>query len=169
MVHDQPVSALPVPAAPAINPFRRVAAAQGAYFVLTGIWPLFGINSFQAVTGAKTDLWLVYTVGCLVAVTGATLLMAAFRGRTTPEIILLAVGSAVALAGIDVVFVLRGVISWVYLLDALAEGALIIWWVLSYLGPSKAVVTNQYSHVQRLLNRGRSVSSSANGPGRPIV
>src|SRR5829696_5778392 len=125
MVHDEPVSALPVPTARAVNPYRRVAAVQGAYFVLTGIWPLFGINSFQAVTGPKMDLWLVYTVGCLVAAVGATLLMAAFSGRTTPEVIVLAVGSAVALAGIDLIFVLRGVISWVYLLDAIAEGALI--------------------------------------------
>ena len=75
---------------------------------MTGIWPLFGINSFQAVTGAKTDVWLVYTVGCLVAAIGAALLMAAISGRTTPEVIVVAVGSAVALAGIDVVFVLPG-------------------------------------------------------------
>ena len=167
MVHDEPVSALPVPTAPGTNPYRRVAAVQGAYFVLTGLWPLFGINSFQAVTGPKTDLWLVYTVGCLVAAIGATLLMAAFRGRTTPEIIVLAVGSAVALAGIDVVFVLRGIISWVYLLDAVAEGALVTWWVLCYLGPPRAEPAHQYTHLQRLLNRGRAVSP--NGPSQPIV
>ena len=169
MVHDEPVSALPVPTAPAANPYRRVAAVQGAYFVLTGLWPLFGINSFQAVTGLKMDLWLVYTVGCLVTAVGAALLMAAFSGRTTPEIIVLAIGSAVALAGIDVVFVLRGVISWVYLLDAIAEGVLVTWWVLSYLGPPRAEMTNRYTHVQRLLNRGRSVSPSSNGPGHPTA
>ena len=69
MVHDEPTIALPTPTPVPrrTNLLRRVAAVQGAYFVLTGIWPLFGINSFQAVTGAKTDLWLVYTVGCLVA------------------------------------------------------------------------------------------------------
>ena len=169
MVHDQPVSILPVPTAPASNPYRRVAAAQGAYFVLTGLWPLFGINSFQAVTGPKVDLWLVYTVGCLVAAIGATLLMAAFSGRTNPEVIVVAIGSAVALAGIDVMFVLRGVISWVYLLDAIAEGGLVTWWVLSYLRPPPAIATRPYTHVQQLLNRGRSVSPSANGPGQPDV
>jgi hypothetical protein len=168
MVHDDPTTTLPVPVARPANPFRRVAAVQGAYFVLTGIWPLFGINSFQAVTGAKTDLWLVYTVGCLVAVIGAGLLVAAVTGRTTLEVIVLAVGSAVALAGIDVVFVVRGVISWVYLLDALAEGGLVAWWVLSYVGPPKEAAARQYWHVQRLLNRGRSISPSANGPGHPI-
>src|SRR5215213_3149214 len=132
MVHDEPTTAIPT-ARPA-NPFRRVAAAQGLYFLLTGIWPLFGINSFQAVTGAKTDLWLVYTVGCLVAVIGLSLLVAAARRRITPEVSILAVGSALALAGIDLVFVLRGVISWVYLLDAAAEVALIAWWVAAHVG-----------------------------------
>lgn len=168
MVHDQPVSTLPVPTIPPVNPYRRVAAAQGAYFVLTGLWPLFGINSFQAVTGAKTDLWLVYTVGCLVTVIGAALLMAAYRGRTTPEVIVLAVGSAIALAGIDVVFVLRGVISWVYLLDAAAEVGLVAWWVLRWLGPQHPPTAARYAHVERLLNRGRSVGASANAPGAPI-
>jgi hypothetical protein len=169
MVHDEPVSVLPVPTARAANPYWRVAAVQGAYFVLTGLWPLFGINSFQAVTGLKTDLWLVYTVGCLVTAIGATLLMAAFSGRTTPEMIVLAIGSAVALAGIDVVFVLRGVISWVYLLDAIAEGALVTWWVLCYLGPPRAEAPTQYTHLHRLLNRGRSVSPSANGSGNQTI
>ena len=59
-------------------------------------------------------------------------------------------------------------ISWVYLLDALAEGGLIAWWVFSYVGPPKAAAAKQYAHVQRLLNRGRSVRPSADGPGHPI-
>jgi hypothetical protein len=168
MVHDDPTTAFPVPDSRPANPYRRVAAVQGVYFVLTGIWPLFGINSFQAVTGAKTDLWLVYTVGCLVAAIGAGLLVAAFTGRTTLEVIVVAVASAVVLAGIDVVFVVRGVISWVYLLDALAEGGLVAWWVLSYVGPPRVAAARQYAQVSRLLNRGRSVSPTANGSGHPI-
>jgi len=168
MVHDDPTTIFPVPDTRPANPFRRVAAVQGAYFVLTGIWPLFGINSFQAVTGAKTDRWLVYTVGSLVAAIGAGLLVAAFTGRTTLEVIVVAVASAIALTGIDLIFVVRGVISWVYLLDALAEGGIVAWWVLSYVGPPKAAAARRYWHVQRVLNRGRSVSPSANGPGHPI-
>src|SRR5437879_6174180 len=33
--------------------------AQGLYFLLTGLWQLLSISSFQAVTGPKHDLWLV--------------------------------------------------------------------------------------------------------------
>jgi hypothetical protein len=142
-------------------------AVQGAYFLLIGLWPLFGIISFQAVTGPRTDLWLAYTVGCLVAVIGATLVVATVRGQITAEVIVLAVGSAAALAGIDVVFVLRGVISWVYLLDALAEGGFIAWWALSYAGPPPPA-DRQYVYVHRLLNRGRSATPAANAPRHPL-
>jgi hypothetical protein len=144
------------------NPYRLVVGVQGAYYFLTGIWPLFAIDSFQAVTGPKFDLWLAYTVGCLVAVIGATLLWAAARGRTTPETAVLALGSAVALGLIDVSFVARGVISWVYLLDAAAQAALIGWWVLAHVGtPRWRPATPQYPHIHALLNRGASVTSTA--------
>ena len=58
--------------------------------------------------------------------------------------------------------------AWVYLLDALAEGGLVAWWVLSYVGPPRAAAARPYAHVQQLLNRGRSVSPSPNGPGHPV-
>lgn len=157
MILDGPTTAAPT--LPLTNPFRRVAASQGVYFVVTGLWPLFHIDSFQAITGAKTDLWLVYTVGCAVAVIGSALLVAAISGRITPEVGVLALGSAAGLAGIDVVFVARGVISWVYLLDAAAEIALIVWWTFSYIGPRVAVSPRAYTHVQRLLNRGYSLKA----------
>ncbi len=105
-----------------------LAAGQGLFYVATGVWPLVHIESFVAVTGPKTDLWLVYTVGVLVAVVGAVLLLAARSGRVTPEVVLLAAGAALALAGIDVVFVLRDVIPPVYLADAAVEGLLVLGW-----------------------------------------
>ncbi len=108
---------------------RRVALVQGSYFLAAGIWPLIDIDSFQAVTGAKTDLWLAYTVGVLVLAIGVVLLSAARSGRITLEVALLGAGSAVALAGIDVVFVARGVIAPVYLIDAAAEGVLVLGWL----------------------------------------
>jgi hypothetical protein len=117
---------------PRIRPTARrvsaVAAVQGSFYLATGVWPLVHIDSFQAVTGPKTDLWLVDTVGLLVAVIGGVLLVAALRRRVTAEVGLLAVGAALALAGIDVVFVSREVIRPVYLADAAVELALVAWW-----------------------------------------
>lgn len=107
---------------------RLTALGQGAFYVLTGLWALVDIESFEAVTGPKTDDWLVKTVGVLVTVIGAVLLLAARRRRISPEIALLAAGSALGLASIDVIYVLSGVIAPIYLLDAFAEVGLAAAW-----------------------------------------
>jgi hypothetical protein len=112
---------------------RTIAIIQGLYFFLTGVWPIVHMRSFLAVTGPKTDLWLVKTVGVVVGVIGIVLLVAAARGRVTPELALLAVGSAAGLAAVDVVYVTKRVIDKVYLLDALAEVVLIIGWGVAWL------------------------------------
>ena len=109
-----------------------VALVQGAYFFLTGVWPIVHIGSFLAVTGPKADLWLVKTVGAIVAVVGVVLLLAARSGRVTPEVVLLAIGSAAALGAVDVVYVAKRVIPKVYLLDAAAEAALMLAWGVAW-------------------------------------
>jgi hypothetical protein len=108
-----------------------VALVQGAFYVATGVWALVDLDSFMAVTGPKTDGWLVKTVGVLVTVIGAVLLLA-WRSRTvTREILLLAAGSALSLAAIDIIYVSNGTISPIYLLDAAAEVGLAGAWLLA--------------------------------------
>lgn len=106
----------------------RLAWLQGIYFVVAGAWPLVHMASFEAVTGPKTDDWLVRTVGVLVLVVGVVLLASALRLRVPAEVALLAAGSALGLAAIEVVFATRDVISDVYLLDAAAEAVLVLLW-----------------------------------------
>src|SRR3954468_1474564 len=77
---------------------------QGLYYLATGVWPLVSMDTFLMVTGPKTDLWLVDTVGVLVGVIGLVLLLAAARRHATAEVVLLALGSALALTGVDVIF-----------------------------------------------------------------
>jgi 8-oxo-dGTP pyrophosphatase MutT (NUDIX family) len=61
---------------------QRVRFHKFVYFyLLTGIWPLLHIQSFQSVTGPKTDLWLVKTAGVLITVIGAVLMMAGCGGK----------------------------------------------------------------------------------------
>ncbi len=105
------------------------AVVQGLYYLATGLWPLLSLQTFMRVTGPKTDGWLVRTVGLLVGVSGLALLLAAWSHRVTPEMILLGIGQAVALATIDVVYAVRGRISKIYLLDAVAEAVLVAGWV----------------------------------------
>jgi hypothetical protein len=106
----------------------KLALLQGAFYVATGVWPLLDIDSFQLVTGPKIDLWLVRTVGVLVTVIGAVLLLAWRNRRVTTEIVALALGSALGLAGIDLVYALTGRISSIYLADAAVEIGLAVLW-----------------------------------------
>lgn len=105
---------------------------QGAYYLLTGVWPFLSIGTFLAVTGPKTDLWLVWTVGALIAVVGAVLFLAGVRRRLSLEIAVLAVGCACALMLVEATFVVERVISPVYLLDATAEAALLALWAYGW-------------------------------------
>ncbi len=84
----------------------------------------------QLVTGPKTDLWLVKTVGLLLMVTGLVLVMAAIRRRISPEIILLAIGNALVLTGIEMIYWYNGTLSAIYLLDAVLEILVIIGWLI---------------------------------------
>lgn len=117
---------------------RGVALVQALYYLATGLWPLIHLDSFLAVTGPKTDLWLVRTVGVLVAVIGAALAVSAVR-RLSPEVVTLAVGSAVGLTAIDLIYVSLRVIPPVYLLDAVGEIALLAGWAVAggRAGPSR--------------------------------
>ena len=112
---------------------RYVCLAQGAYFALTGVWPLVSLRSFEAITGPKVDAWLVKTVGVLVGVVGAVLLLSGVRGDAPVEVIVLGAGSALALAGIDAWYVGRRVIPPIYLLDAALELTLVIAWGITWL------------------------------------
>jgi hypothetical protein len=107
---------------------RAAALAQGGYFLVTGVWPLLHMRSFEAVTGPKRDRWLVKTVGSVIAVVGGVLLDAARRERIDRSAARLAIGTAAALTAIDVVYVAKRRISRVYLLDAAAEVGLMGLW-----------------------------------------
>jgi hypothetical protein len=109
---------------------RRLCIAQGVYYGATGVWPLLDRRSFEAVTGPKTDFWLVRTVGALVAVAGAVMVMAGVRDRISPEVRLLAEGTAASFTAVNTVYVRQGRISKIYLLDAAAEVVLLAAWAL---------------------------------------
>ena len=115
---------------------RRVAAVQGAYWLVSGLWPIAHLTSFMAVTGRKREGWLVKTTGALIAVIGGTLLAAARSGRVTPEIRQLGVGSAAALAAVEVVYTAKRRIAPIYLADATLELALGTAWLLAHRQPS---------------------------------
>jgi hypothetical protein len=99
--------------------------------VFSGAWPLVHVDSFQKVTGPKTDLWLVNTVGLLLVAIGGGLVVAGVSRQAVPALVVIAMACAAALVLIELVYVLKRVISPIYLADALVELGFIGWWVAS--------------------------------------
>ena len=111
--------------APSLVDERTALTVQGGYYVVTGVAPFVSRRAFEAVTGPKTEWWLVETVGAIVTAVGAALLSGARSGRITPELRGLAAGCAASLAAIDTVYVARKRIAPTYLLDAVAQLAVL--------------------------------------------
>lgn len=101
--------------------------AHGLYMGLTGLWPIFHLRSFEAVTGPKVDRWLVKSTAALVTAVGAALVADGLRGRSAR---VLGIGSALALGGADVVYAVSGRISRVYLVDAVLQAGFAAAWAL---------------------------------------
>lgn len=114
-----------------LNLIRRVLALQGTLYLVTGLWPIVHMSSFEWVTGPKTDDWLVYTVGLLLAVIGCVLLTNS-RHDHRADIIGLAAGTAVVLAAIETFYVAAGTISPVYLVDTAVELSFVTGLVLAF-------------------------------------
>jgi hypothetical protein len=111
---------------------RYILLGQGLYYLVTGLWALLSMRTFEKVTGPKTDHWLVKTIGLLLVVIGLALITGGVRKTMTPELAVLGVGTAGALLGIDVFYVSIKKISRIYLLDAVAELILIMVWIAKY-------------------------------------
>jgi hypothetical protein len=107
---------------------RRVALAQSAYFLATGLAPFASRRAFEAATGPKREWWLVQTVGVTVTAAGAAIGVAALRREAQAEAAVIGIGTAAGLGVLDVVHHRRGRLRWTYLLDAAAEAAIVAAW-----------------------------------------
>ncbi len=104
---------------------RTLATLHGSYYLVTGLWPLVSMRSFEWITGRKTDRWLVRMVGLLAAVIGLAIL----RGRDeSDQDATLPIGSALAFTTVDVVYAANGTIRPIYLGDAALELVLVAAW-----------------------------------------
>jgi hypothetical protein len=97
---------------------------QAVYYIATGAWAVLHRPSFERITGPKTDYWLVRTVGLLAVAIGAALSVGSRRAGPARETAVLAVGTGVAFAATDAVYVTRGRIRRVYLADTATHVAL---------------------------------------------
>jgi hypothetical protein len=112
-----------------MDALSQVAFGQGIYYAVTALWPFCHMGSFLLVTGPKTDLWLVHTVGALILVISLPLVLAPFHEKAANEIVILGIAAAVALASVDVYYVIRCVISPIYLVDGVIEVGFLTAWL----------------------------------------
>lgn len=110
--------------------WRAILGIEGAYLLVTGVWPLVWMEGFLAVTGPKQELWLVRTVGLLAVAIGAVLVLAALRETYVVEIAVLGVATALAFLAVDVLGWASGVLRWTYLLDAFVQGLILVGWAM---------------------------------------
>jgi hypothetical protein len=117
----------------------RLCWTQGLYYFVTGVWPLVNVESFQRVTGPKSDHliadppteadhWMLNTISGLIVAIALVLLTAAWKRQPSSEVGLLGALSATALGMIDVIYGGRGTIPPIYLADAIVEAGLIVAW-----------------------------------------
>ena len=104
-----------------------LAAAQSAYYVVTGALPFVSMRAFEAATGPKREHWLVRTVGLLALGFGGVLARDAARRRPDPVV---GIAGAVPFAVASLWYGGTGRISRIYLLDGALEAAFVAAWLL---------------------------------------
>ena len=109
--------------------YRPTLWVQGIYTTLTALWALTDIDSFMAVTGPKTDIWLVKTVSVILLAIGISFIVQAFIRSNPLPVIVLALISSIGLAFIDSYYALNGVISKIYLGDAVLQVLFCFVWI----------------------------------------
>ena len=105
----------------------RLAAAQSAYYLVTGALPFVSMRAFEAATGPKREHWLVRTVGLLALGFGGVLARDAARRRPDP---IVGIAGAVPFAVASLWYGGTGRISRIYLLDGALEAAFVAGWLL---------------------------------------
>jgi hypothetical protein len=115
---------VPRPSRRASSGRAKVLRAQGAYYLVSGLWAVVDRRGFEAVTGRKKEYWLVRTVGLLAGTIGLSLLAGTRGGRPSSETTVLGVAAGASFTAVDLVYVARRRISPVYLGDAAVHAVL---------------------------------------------
>jgi hypothetical protein len=108
---------------------KSVAQAQGIFNVLGGAWPLVSLRSFEWVYGKKRDIFLQKTVGGLLLSICCVQLANADSSADEASVRRLGIAAAATLLAIDLVYIPRGEMRWIYWQDALCE----IGWIAAWM------------------------------------
>lgn len=108
---------------------RYLAIVQAVYYAITGIWPIVHIHSFMEVTGPKVDLWLVKLIGGLTVSISVVVFFTGIRRRIRIENLLVIIISSISYLLTDIINVAQGLISKIYLADAVLQIFFISAWL----------------------------------------
>src|SRR5262249_32324765 len=106
----------------------RPPLAQGIYYLIRGLWSVLGYGFHGAASGETVTAFLAHSTGLLVLAIGTALCLAAYRRQGSPEVLLIALGAAIGLTILDVVYVFNSSISFLYLFDAIIQVGLVAAW-----------------------------------------
>jgi hypothetical protein len=111
---------------------KRVAIAQGVYYIAAAIWPVVSMSSFWRVFGPEYSWWLVLTMSFLIFCIGCSVLVCLMIKNGLREVGLLGLSVAIMLIAADMWFVATGAISPLYLLDVVVQGLIIFGWMITF-------------------------------------
>ncbi len=86
---------------------RRIVRVQGAYYALTGLFPLVYFDGWVRVVGFPAEPFQAHLLAAVVLVVGGSLLEAARRGLPGRQATLLAAAVAGALALVELIWLPR--------------------------------------------------------------
>ena len=138
---------------------RLIALGQGVALIGLGAWPLASMRTFEQVTGPKHDDWLVRTVGGLCVAIGTGLVAGSARPTAVRP---LGVATAATFLLADVIGVRSGRLRPVYLLDAVAEGAVLAGW-------AAATIPGAAPRIGRAVRRGLERRRMSAAPSTPTA
>ncbi len=110
---------------------RYILLIQTIYILITALWPLVDMESFVRISGSKMDVERVKTVSLLLLALAAIMLFSLVKRRITHIVIVMAFVCATAFLSYDLLHILTGRISSVYLLDGFVQLSFLFAWTIS--------------------------------------
>jgi hypothetical protein len=107
---------------------KTLLLSQSIYYLAISAWPLLHVDSFMWVTGYKTDLTLVQLVAAITLAISLLFLSDTHRKEPARGTVLLAIIVAIEFGTMDLLYGITGVISRVYLIDAVVQMSFLVLW-----------------------------------------
>ena len=107
---------------------RYLIIAHGLYLTIGGLWPLFYLQGFEAVTGPKVEDFLVRTIALILLLTAVVLFLQLRKPKAEQSAIAMAAGVSFILGLVGIITAAGGWIRPIYF----ADGAIHLLFAMSW-------------------------------------